>query len=195
MEEAAARQSAELTAADERRRAELQARDEGTTTRSPRWIAGTWTRRPRCPSANRAESDQTSARAARAEGELAARAQELGELSRRVLRVEGELDTMRADLRDREVKLAQARDRISEWKPSWLTSRTRSCAPTRNCAATTRIVDKAKRALAVALTLLDDRGCGGAFGSGRLTHAVARRGLDVGHGYGHSPSVGVACAR
>jgi chromosome segregation ATPase len=107
---------------------------------------------------HRAESDQTLARASRAEGELAARTQELGELSRRALRLEGELDTARADLRDREVKLAQARDRTSELETKLADFEDQILRAYQKLRNDDKIVDKAKRALAVALTLLDDRG-------------------------------------
>jgi chromosome segregation ATPase len=107
---------------------------------------------------HRSELDQTSARAARAEGELAARSQELGELSRRVLRIEGELDTARADLRDREVKLAQARDRVVELETKLADFEDQILRAYQKLRNDDKIVDKAKRALAVALTLLDDRG-------------------------------------
>jgi CheY-like chemotaxis protein len=158
MEEAAARQSAELTAADERRRAELQARDEEHHNAVAEMDRRHLDEKTEMSERHRAESDQTSARAARAEGELAARAQELGELSRRVLRVEGELDTMRADLRDREVKLAQARDRISELETKLADFEDQILRAYQKLRSDDKIVDKAKRALAVALTLLDDRG-------------------------------------
>ena len=158
LEEAAARQAAELTAADERRRAELQARDEEHHNAVAEMDRRHLDEKTEMAERHRAETDQTSARAARAEGELAARTQELGELSRRVLRVEGELDTTRADLRDREVKLAQARDRTSELEAKLADFEDQILRAYQKLRNDDKIVDKAKRALAVALTLLDDRG-------------------------------------
>jgi CheY-like chemotaxis protein len=158
LEEAAARQSAELTAADERRRAELQARDEEHHNAVAEMDRRHLDEKTEMSERHRAELDQTSARAARAEGELAARAQELGEVSRRVVRVEGELDTMRADLRDREVKLTQARDRISELETKLADFEDQILRAYQKLRNDDKIVDKAKRAVAVALTLLDDRG-------------------------------------
>jgi chromosome segregation ATPase len=107
---------------------------------------------------HRGDLDQALARAARAEGELAARSQELGELNRRVVHVEGELDTTRADLRDREVKLAQARDRVGELETKLADFEDQILRAYQKLRSDDKIVDKAKRALAVALTLLDDRG-------------------------------------
>jgi len=74
-----------------------------------------------------------------------------------VLRVEGELDTTRADLRDREVKLAQARDRTSELEAKLADFEDQILRAYQKLRNDDKIVDKAKRALAVALTLLDDR--------------------------------------
>jgi CheY-like chemotaxis protein len=158
IEEAATRQSAELTAADERRRAELQARDEEHHNAVAEMDRRHLDEKTEMAERHRSELDQTSARAARAEGELAARSQELGELSRRVLRIEGELDTARADLRDREVKLAQARDRIAELETKLADFEDQILRAYQKLRNDDKIVDKAKRALAVALTLLDDRG-------------------------------------
>ena len=75
-----------------------------------------------------------------------------------MLRVEGELDTTRADLRDREVKLAQARDRTSELETKLADFEDQILRAYQKLRNDDKIVDKAKRALAVALTLLDDRG-------------------------------------
>ncbi len=158
IEEAATRQSAELTAADERRRGELQARDEEHHNAVAEMDRRHLDEKTEMAERHRSELDQTSARAARAEGELAARSQELGELSRRVLRIEGELDTARADLRDREVKLAQARDRIAELETKLADFEDQILRAYQKLRNDDKIVDKAKRALAVALTLLDDRG-------------------------------------
>jgi CheY-like chemotaxis protein len=158
LEEAAARQSAELTTADERRRAELQARDEEHHSAVAEMDRRHLDEKTEMAERHRAESDQTLARASRAEGELAARTQELGELSRRALRLEGELDTARADLRDREVKLAQARDRTSELETKLADFEDQILRAYQKLRNDDKIVDKAKRALAVALTLLDDRG-------------------------------------
>jgi len=158
MEEAAARQAAELTVADERRRGELQARDEEHHNAVAEMDRRHLDEKTEMAERHRSELDQTSARAARAEGELAARSQELGELSRRVLRIEGELDTARADLRDREVKVAQARDRTAELETKLADFEDQILRAYQKLRNDDKIVDKAKRALAVALTLLDDRG-------------------------------------
>jgi Chromosome segregation ATPases len=158
IEEAAARQATELTGADERRRGELQARDEEHHNAVAEMDRRHLDEKTEMAERHRSELDQTSARAARAEGELAARGQELGELSRRVLRIEGELDTARADLRDREVKVAQARDRIVELETKLADFEDQILRAYQKLRNDDKIVDKAKRALAVALTLLDDRG-------------------------------------
>jgi len=158
LEEAATRQAADLAAADERRSGELQARDEEHHSAVADMDRRHLDEKTEMAERHRGELDQASARAARAEGELAARVQELGEISRRVVRVEGELDTTRADLRDREVKLAQARDRISELEGKLADFEDQILRAYQKLRSDDKILDKAKRALAVALTLLDDRG-------------------------------------
>jgi chromosome segregation ATPase len=158
LEEAAARQSAELTAADERRRAELQTRDEEHHNAVAEMDRRHLDEKSEIAERHRAELDQAAERVARTEGELAARTQELAEVSRRVLRVEGELDTTRADLRDREVKVAQARDHASELETKLAGFEDQILRAYQKLRNDDKIVDKAKRALAVALTLLDDRG-------------------------------------
>jgi len=158
LEEAAARQAAELTTADERRRTELQARDEEHHTAVAEMDRRHLDEKTEMAERHRAETDQASARAARAEGELAARTQELGELSRRTQRLESDLDTCRADLRDREVKLAQGRDRTAELETKLADFEDQILRAYQKLRNDDKIVDKAKRALAVALTLLDDRG-------------------------------------
>jgi CheY-like chemotaxis protein len=158
LEEAAARHSGELTAADERRRNELQARDEEHHNAVAEMDRRHLDEKTGMSERHRGDLDQALARAARAEGELAARGQELGELNRRTLHVEGELDTTRADLRDREVKLAQARDRIGELETKLADFEDQILRAYQKLRSDDKIVDKAKRALAVALTLLDDRG-------------------------------------
>lgn len=158
LEEAATRAAADLAAADERRRSELQARDEEHHSAVAEMDRRHLDEKTEMSERHRAELDQTGARASRAEGELAARNQELGEVSRRVVRAEGELDTNRADLRDREVKLAQARDRISELEAKMADFEDQILRAYQKMRTDDKILEKAKRAVAVALTLLDERG-------------------------------------
>ncbi len=158
LEEAATRAANDLAAADERRRSELQARDEEHHSAVAEMDRRHLDEKTEMSERHRAELDQAGARAARAEGELAARNQELGEVSRRVVRAEGDLDTTRADLRDREVKLAQARDRISELEAKMAEFEDQILRAYQKIRGDEKTLEKAKRAVAVALTLLDERG-------------------------------------
>jgi len=88
---------------------------------------------------------------------LAARNEELAETHRRLLRIEGELDTARTDVRDREVKLGQARDRITELESKVADLEDQALRAYRRIKDDEKTIDKAKRAVSVALTLLDER--------------------------------------
>jgi chromosome segregation ATPase len=104
------------------------------------------------------------------EGELTSRNEELAETHRRLLRVEGELDTARADVRDREVKLGQARDRITELESKVADLEDQALRAYRRIKDDEKTIDRAKRAVSVALTVLDERGTSPA------TPSVARPG-------------------
>jgi chromosome segregation ATPase len=103
------------------------------------------------------ELEQAQTRAAALEVELTARSEELAETHRRLVRVEGELDTARTDTRDREVKLGQARDRITELEAKIADLEDQALRAYRRIKDDEKAIDKAKRAVSVALTLLDDR--------------------------------------
>jgi chromosome segregation ATPase len=102
--------------------------------------------------------EQALARTAVVEAEVAARNEELAETHRRLLRIEGELDTARTDIRDREVKLGQARDRITELESRVADLEDQALRAYRRIKDDEKTIDKAKRAVSVALTLLDERG-------------------------------------
>jgi CheY-like chemotaxis protein len=158
LEEAEARRIADLDLADARRRSELQARDEqhhaATAEMERRHLA----EKAEMTEHNRVELGQTQARTNELETELTARNEELAETHRRLLRVEGELDTSRTDLRDREVKLGQARDRITEIEARIADLEDQALRAYRRIKDDEKTIDKAKRAVSVALTLLDERG-------------------------------------
>jgi hypothetical protein len=68
---------------------------------------------------------------------------------------ENELHSVQADLRDREVKLAQARDRVGELEAKSTELEEQVLRAYQKLRNDEKVMDKAKRALAVALTLLD----------------------------------------
>jgi len=161
LEEAEARRAGELDAADARRRSELQTRDEqhhaATAELERRHLA----EKTELSDKQRAELEQANKRTGELEAELATRCEELAETHRRLLRVEGDLDTARADVRDREVKLSQARDRITELEGKVADLEEQALRAYRRIKDDEKTIDKAKRALSVALTLLDERGTAG----------------------------------
>jgi CheY-like chemotaxis protein len=157
LEEAEARRAADLDAADARRRSELQTRDEEHHTATAELERRHLTEKAELAERQRAELEQALARTTEVETELSARNEELAETHRRLLRVEGELDTARTDIRDREVKLGQARDRITELESKVADLEDQALRAYRRIKDDERTIDKAKRAVSVALTLLDER--------------------------------------
>ena len=157
LEEAEGRRAADLDAADARRRAELQARDEQHHTATAELERRNLTEKAELAERHRAELEQALVRTTEVETEMAARNEELAETHRRLLRVEGELDTARTDIRDREVKLGQARDRITELESKVADLEDQALRAYRRIKDDEKTIDKAKRAVSVALTLLDER--------------------------------------
>jgi CheY-like chemotaxis protein len=158
LEEAEVRRTADLDGADARRRTELQARDEqhhaATAEIERRHLA----EKTEIVERQRTELEQALGRKVEIEAELTARNEELAETHRRLLRVDGELDTARSDIRDREVKLGQARDRITELESKVADLEDQALRAYRRIKDDEKTIDKAKRAVSVALTLLDERG-------------------------------------
>jgi CheY-like chemotaxis protein len=153
--EADTRRIADLEGADGRRRAEIQARDEqhhaAIADADRRHLA------EKTEAAERVRNDleEAFAKAALAQSELAAGQDALGELNRRLEVRESELHSVQADLRDREVKLAQSRDRVGELESKSTELEEQVLRAYQKLRNDEKVMDKAKRALAVALTLLD----------------------------------------
>jgi CheY-like chemotaxis protein len=154
----------ELEAAENRRRSELQARDEEQHARVTEIERRHLTEKTELAERHRTDYDAALARAARAEGELAARAQELEQSYRRLAGLEADLDAARAELGDRDVRLAQNRDRLGALEAKvaeYEDQIVRAFQRIRNDEKTT---DKTRRALSVALALLDERAPSGSTG-------------------------------
>ena len=98
------RRVAELDAAEGRRRAELQSRDENHHQRVTEIERRHLTEKTELRERHRSEHDQALGRAARAEGELAARVQEIDQAHRRLASLEADLDAARAEVGDRDVR-------------------------------------------------------------------------------------------
>jgi CheY-like chemotaxis protein len=161
LEEAEVRRMTDLDAADVRRRSELQARDEQHHAATAELERRTLAEKAEATERQRAELEQANARTAEVEAELAARNEELAETHRKLLRDEGELDNARTDVRDREMKLGQAHDRITELEGKVSDLEDQALRAYRRIKDDEKTIDKAKRAVSVALTLLDDRSSGG----------------------------------
>ena len=152
-----ARRVAELEAAETRRRSELQARDEEQHARVTDIERRHLTEKTEVTEKHRAEYDQALGRAARAEGELAARVQEIEQAYRRLSGLEADLDAARVELGNRDVRLAQTRDRISELEAKVADYEDQIVRAFQRIRADDKTTEKTRRALAVALALLDER--------------------------------------
>ena len=151
------RRVAELEAAETRRRTELQARDEEQHTRVTDLERRHLTEKTELTEKHRNEYDQALGRAARAEGELAARVQEIEQAYRRLSGLEADLDAARAELGNRDVRLAQTRDRIAELEAKVADYEDQIVRAFQRIRADDKTTEKTRRALAVALALLDER--------------------------------------
>jgi CheY-like chemotaxis protein len=156
--EAESRRVADLEAAETRRRTEVQTRDEEHHALVAEMDRRHFDEKTEMGERHRGEQDQANARAARAEGELAARNEELSEAHRRLSAREADLDALRADVRERDVKLAQSRDRTAELEAKTSELEDQVLRAYQKLRVDERTLDKAKRALAVALNLLDGGG-------------------------------------
>jgi CheY-like chemotaxis protein len=151
------RRVGELEGAENRRRAELQTRDEEHHARVTELERRHLIEKTDLAERNRSELDQTLGRAARAEGELAARVQELEQAHRRIAGVVADLDAARAELGDREVRLAQSRDIVAQLETKVASYEDQVVRAYQRIRADEKSGEKARRALAVALALLDER--------------------------------------
>ena len=152
-----ARRVAELEAAETRRRSELQARDEEHHARVTELERRHLTEKTELTERHRAEYDQALGRAARAEGELAARVQEIEQAYRRLSGLEADIDAARAELGNRDVRLAQQRDRIAELEAKVADYEDQIVRAFQRIRADDKTTEKTRRALAVALALIDER--------------------------------------
>lgn len=152
-----ARRVSELEAAENRRRTELQARDEEQHARVTEIERRHLTEKTELSEKHRSDYDAALARAARAEGELAARAQELDQSYRRLAGLEADLDAARAELGDRDVRLAQGRDRVGALESKVAEYEDQLVRAYQRIRGDEKTTEKTKRALAVALALLDER--------------------------------------
>ena len=152
-----ARRISELEAAETRRRTELTARDEDHHVRVTEIERRHLTEKTDLTEKHRTEYDQALGRAARAEGELAARVQELEQAYRRLSGLEADVDATRAELGNRDVRLAQSRDRISELEGKVADYEDQIVRAFQRIRSDDKTAEKTRRALAVALALIDER--------------------------------------
>jgi len=152
-----ARRISELEAAESRRRTELTGRDEEHHVRVTEIERRHLTEKTDLTEKHRTEYDQALGRAARAEGELAARMQEIEQAYRRLAGLEADVDATRAELGNRDVRLAQSRDRIAELEGKVADYEDQIVRAFQRIRSDDKTAEKTRRALAVALALIDER--------------------------------------
>ena len=152
-----ARRISELEAAETRRRTELTSRDEDHHVRVTEIERRHLTEKTDLTEKHRTDYDQALGRAARAEGELAARVQEIEQAYRRLAGVEADVDATRAELGNRDVRLAQSRDRIAELEGKVADYEDQIVRAFQRIRSDDKTAEKTRRALAVALALIDER--------------------------------------
>jgi DNA-binding response OmpR family regulator len=152
-----ARRISELEAAEARRRIELTSRDEEQHVRVTEIERRHLTEKTDLTERHRADYDQALGRAARAEGELAARVQEIEQAYRRLSGLEADVDAARAELGNRDVRLAQSRDRIAELETKVADYEDQIVRAFQRIRSDDKTAEKTRRALAVALALIDER--------------------------------------
>jgi CheY-like chemotaxis protein len=159
------RRLGELEQAETRRRAELQTRDEEHHARVTELERRHLMEKAEMAERHRVEQDQALGRAARAEGELAARVQEVEQAHRRAAGLEADLNAARAELGDREVKLGQARDRIGELDAKVTDYEEQIVRAYQRLRNEEKTSEKVRRALTVAFALMDERAATGNAGA------------------------------
>jgi DNA-binding response OmpR family regulator len=152
-----ARRISELEAAENRRRIELTSRDEDHHVRVTEIERRHLTEKTDLTERHRSEYDQALGRAARAEGELAARVQEIEQAYRRLSGLEADVDAARGELGNRDVRLAQSRDRIAELEGKVADYEDQIVRAFQRIRSDDKTAEKTRRALAVALALIDER--------------------------------------
>jgi DNA-binding response OmpR family regulator len=152
-----ARRVSELESSENRRRTELASRDEEHHARVTEIERRHLTEKTELTERHRGDYDQALGRAARAEGELAARVQEVEQAYRRLAGLEADVDAARAELGNRDVRLAQSRDRIAELEAKVVDYEDQIVRAFQRIRADDKTAEKTRRALAVALALLDER--------------------------------------
>jgi CheY-like chemotaxis protein len=170
-----ARRVTELEGAESRRRVELQTRDEEQHARVTEIERRHLTEKTELAEKHRTDYDAALARAARAEGELAARAQELDQSYRRLAGLEADLDAARAELGDRDVRLAQNRDRLGALDAKVAEYEDQLVRAYQRIRGDEKTAEKTKRALAVALALMDERTPAGTGNTGPIATLAAQR--------------------
>jgi CheY-like chemotaxis protein len=156
--EAEGRRVTDLEAAEQRRRSELQTREEDYHTKLAELDRRHLDETSQLSERHRQEIDQVHARASRLEADLAVRTDELAEAQRRLATIATDRDALHADMREREVRLGQLRERNSELEAKSAEYEDQILRAYQKLRTDEKVVDRAKRALAVALNLLDDRG-------------------------------------
>jgi CheY-like chemotaxis protein len=109
---------------------------------------------------HREEVDQATSRANRAEAELETRNGELADLRTRLQSLQTDHDRLAGDLADRETKLGQLREKASDLEAKAAEYEDQILRAYQKLRSDDKLIERAKRALAVSLQVLDERTAG-----------------------------------
>jgi CheY-like chemotaxis protein len=109
---------------------------------------------------HRQELEQAVSRATKAEEELATRNGELTDLQSRLQSLKGDHDRLGGELADREAKLAQLRDKATDLETKSAEYEDQILRAYQKLRADDKLIERAKRAMAISLQVLDERAAG-----------------------------------
>jgi CheY-like chemotaxis protein len=106
---------------------------------------------------HRQELEQANGRGGRAEADLESRNAELGELRNRLQELEGERDRLNAELAEREARVTQFKDKAADLEAKSAEYEDQILRAYQKLRSDDKLIDRAKRALAISLQVLDER--------------------------------------
>jgi CheY-like chemotaxis protein len=139
---------------------------------------------------HRADLEQGAGRSSRAEAELETRLGELSELQTRVETLEAERDRLAAELAERDGRIGQFRDKAGDLEAKSAEYEDQILRAYQKLRTDDKLIDRAKRALAVALQVLDERTASPAAPPGPSATPSPPAQLSAVHPAGEDPGAG-----
>jgi CheY-like chemotaxis protein len=157
MAEADAKRLADLEAAEHRRLEEIKQQKEDYEAKLSALERLHLHEKSETAEQHRQDLEQAGGRASRAEGDLQSRNVELADTRTRQQALEAERDRLAADLAERESKLAQLRDKTADLEAKSAEYEDQILRAYQKLRSDDKLIERAKRALAIGLQVLDER--------------------------------------